>query len=443
VANTPFKKLLVGGKWDDCYALPPFAFKLWLFYYRLEGKKREGWAPRLRIADKLHMNKDTVTYWREYLVKHEWLELVGYHKAKGVNEGAKGIPIMRAKHGVVPAITRTNKGWENIPVTGAASHGATAVASHGSTGAASHDVDIEHINKKQKHVDGGFENFEGGLEPVLFGLNRTASQAQAQGIGGLAVSPISKNVSESSQSQLQSGTDGTTGITRDILLPWMSRPSTFQSDDLPSVERPDSRVTLATDARLLKFLKDADYFASVLHGTDDRITTRLSHKGLWVIDTHNPSAIIARAQAKEELRKEIAQATYEANAGLFDDKAQAADAKAIEQCNRLGLGFLEQGEEIGGRGPDSFEISAAGIYLTGRCRVRCPLCECGRRVDFIIEEKTCKFWSLGKCRNCRPRCSCGQLAWISIVKDDSDAGGYVQTATRCLPCLSRNRGVEC
>jgi hypothetical protein len=172
VPVAPFKKLLIGGKWDDVYLLPPLAFKLWFYYWRLEGKTREGWAPRLRIADKLRMNKDTVTDWREYLVKHGWLELVGYHKAKGANEGAKGIPIMRAKHGVVPTITRANRGWKNlavtgaaihgksvIPVTGAASRGATIVASHGSTGAASHDVDIEHIKQKPNHVDGGFEIF--------------------------------------------------------------------------------------------------------------------------------------------------------------------------------------------------------------------------------------------------------------------------------------------
>ena len=183
MANTPFKKLLIGGKWDDVYLLPPLAFKLWFYYWRLEGKTREGWAPRLRIAEKLHMNKDTVTTWREYLQDHGWLELVGYHKAKGVNEGAKGIPIMRVRHGVRDTIidtNRTNKGWKNlavtgaashgktpIPVTGAAGHGATGVASHGTTGAASHDVDIEHINQKPNHVEGGFEKSGCVLKSVL------------------------------------------------------------------------------------------------------------------------------------------------------------------------------------------------------------------------------------------------------------------------------------
>ncbi len=162
------------------------------------------------------MNKDTVTTWREYLRITGWLELVGYHKAKGVNEGAKGIPIMRAKHGVIPAITRTNKGWENIavtgvashgktpiPVTGTASHGTTGAASHGTTGAASHDVDIEHIKQKPNHVDGGFEKsgvFLDSARPCLrgarLGLENLTDTSKASGNRETPILAVSENVSK-------------------------------------------------------------------------------------------------------------------------------------------------------------------------------------------------------------------------------------------------------
>jgi hypothetical protein len=147
------------------------------------------------------------------------------------------------------------------------------------------------------------------------------------------------------------------------------------------------------------------------------------------------------AEAKNEAARERQQLTYEANKGLFDDKQQAAELKAIEQCNRLGLGFLEQGEEIGGKGPDSYEIcSISGIVsLKGRTEIRRPLCDCGHRVDFILEHngtRGTKFWSLGTCRNCRPKCACGQLAYVGLEKCDNDAGGYVQIAPSCVACMS-------
>jgi hypothetical protein len=59
------------------------------------------------------MTEDTVTLWREYLVKHGWLKCVSYHYDKG-QEGLKGIPVMCAKHGVIVKVTRNNKGWKNV-----------------------------------------------------------------------------------------------------------------------------------------------------------------------------------------------------------------------------------------------------------------------------------------------------------------------------------------
>jgi len=66
------------------------------------------------------------------------------------------------------------------------------------------------------------------------------------------------------------------GVTRDITLPWMTEATTFRSDELPVLVKPDSRISLATDERLLTFLKDAEYFESVLQGEDDQVVTRLA-----------------------------------------------------------------------------------------------------------------------------------------------------------------------
>jgi len=175
--TTPFKKFLVGGKWDDVFQLPAFAFKLWLYYFRLEGKKREGWMKRDRIATACGMDKDTVTLWRDYLMKHGWLEIVAHHFGKG-QEGLKGIPITRVRHGVIPPITRKNAGWKNLHRTGGASpvkddltalvvpvQHCTGGASVICTGAASHNVDIEQI-KPKPYVDGAGRDFvvESGID---------------------------------------------------------------------------------------------------------------------------------------------------------------------------------------------------------------------------------------------------------------------------------------
>lgn len=157
---------------------------------------------------------------------------------------------------------------------------------------------------------------------------------------------------------------------------------------------------------------------------------------------------VHQEKALEELKaqqEEIQQATYEANRGLFDDKAVAAELKAIEQCNRLGLSFLEQGEEIGGCGPDSYDSQYGIEYLTGRTNVRRPLCECGKRVAFILDKTGrggTKFWSLGTCQDHRTRCSCGRLVHAAVIKCDNDAGGYVQIAPKCWDCMQQKAGSQ-
>ncbi len=172
--------ILIGGKWEDVYLLPPLAFKLWMYYYRLEGKNREGCASRLAIARALDMNKDAVSRWRDYLIEHEWIEVVGY---KAVSGDGKPIPIMRVRHGKIVPVTRTNKGWANVVKTGGTSHkvktGTPVITpdrptSHNPDRAASHKGDrpTSHIVDKSVNkpsVDGDQAQFLGAVE--VEGLN--------------------------------------------------------------------------------------------------------------------------------------------------------------------------------------------------------------------------------------------------------------------------------
>jgi hypothetical protein len=96
----PFKMFYVGKEWDIVFLLPPPAFKLWVFYYRLEGVKREGWAPRDTISEKCDMDKDAVTKWRQYLVANGWMRKIGDHATPG--NPLATTPIMQVCRGTIP-----------------------------------------------------------------------------------------------------------------------------------------------------------------------------------------------------------------------------------------------------------------------------------------------------------------------------------------------------
>jgi len=101
VAKTqPFKKFFVGGEWDRVFLLPQPAFKLWMFYYRLEGAKREGWATRKTISEKCDIDKDTVTYWRNWLVENGWMRKIRDHVTP--NNPLAMTPIMCVRQGTIP-----------------------------------------------------------------------------------------------------------------------------------------------------------------------------------------------------------------------------------------------------------------------------------------------------------------------------------------------------
>ena len=95
----PFKKFYCDR--DEVFLLPPPAFKLWMYYYRLEPAKREGWATREQISEKCGMAPDAVTDWRKWLVKNGWMRKVGEHKTP--NNPLASSPIMQVCRGTIPA----------------------------------------------------------------------------------------------------------------------------------------------------------------------------------------------------------------------------------------------------------------------------------------------------------------------------------------------------
>jgi hypothetical protein len=99
-SKSPFKMFYVGNEWDTIFLLPAPAFKLWVFYYRLEGAKREGWATRETISEKCNMDKDAVTAWRKYLVQNGWMRKIGEHKTP--NNPLASTPIMQVSRGTIP-----------------------------------------------------------------------------------------------------------------------------------------------------------------------------------------------------------------------------------------------------------------------------------------------------------------------------------------------------
>jgi len=147
-------------------------------------------------------------------------------------------------------------------------------------------------------------------------------------------------------------------------------------------------------------------------------------------------------QAKNEAARERQQLTYEANAGLFDDKQQAAEANALARVNKLGYGYLEPGEQIGGMGPQSYDSHGR---LQGLSAVRCPVCKCGAHVEYFLDTKGkggTRFWPLSTCPHHRSRCeNCDKqlsLGTALISTDwDSDSGrGSVSIASRCKDCIT-------
>jgi len=127
-----------------------------------------------------------------------------------------------------------------------------------------------------------------------------------------------------------------------------------------------------------------------------------------------------------------------ANFEADHDEEKTAEAKALARVNRLGLGYLQQGEEIDGSGPTSYYTDPTGTdCLYPILNVRRPLCECGQRVAYVLDKtgRSTRFWSLGTCYSHRPRCvNCGRFAHASIEWDSFSGRGSVSISSKCLEC---------
>jgi hypothetical protein len=97
---------------EDIFLVPSNAFKIWLYYYRIEIHdwfldSRPSAARTKDIAAKLDLDRDTVTDQRKWLVENGWLILLG--KALGSSGVVKGpardndvVPVFQVARGHVP-----------------------------------------------------------------------------------------------------------------------------------------------------------------------------------------------------------------------------------------------------------------------------------------------------------------------------------------------------
>jgi hypothetical protein len=94
--SRPYKKFYCDR--DETFLLPANAFKVWMFYYRLEGAKREGWATREMVCEKCDLSLDTFKTAKAWLVQHGWLKQVGWHRTRNGY-----VPMMQVTRGTIPA----------------------------------------------------------------------------------------------------------------------------------------------------------------------------------------------------------------------------------------------------------------------------------------------------------------------------------------------------
>ncbi len=110
MSKPPYKQIFVGGKWDDIYRLPAQAMQLWLYHYRCEnGELRESWPSEPQICEALGIHRDTMYFWRGYLVENGWLEQLALARSADV-KGEGIAPSFKARHGIVPPRQDKRKG---------------------------------------------------------------------------------------------------------------------------------------------------------------------------------------------------------------------------------------------------------------------------------------------------------------------------------------------
>jgi hypothetical protein len=89
----PFKKFYCDD--DAVFLLPPVAFKIWIYHYRLERKERKSSIDATTLCKRLGgIDPNTLFKWRKHLVSTGWLELLSNDIGKE--------PVFRAARGQTP-----------------------------------------------------------------------------------------------------------------------------------------------------------------------------------------------------------------------------------------------------------------------------------------------------------------------------------------------------
>lgn len=104
----PFKKFFCDR--DEVFLIPPNAFKLWMFHYRLEGQERASWPSREFLCRKLGVSEKTLTIARRWLVEHGWLQRIGQRNSES---GEFAIPVFKVTRGTVES--KLPHGREKLP----------------------------------------------------------------------------------------------------------------------------------------------------------------------------------------------------------------------------------------------------------------------------------------------------------------------------------------
>jgi hypothetical protein len=100
----PFKKFFCDRK--ETFAMPPNAFKVWMYHYCLEGEDRKSWPSRDNICKTLRISVDTLKITRQWLTDNGWLVKVGERNSRG----EFSIPVFKVRRGIVPPVVEKYRG---------------------------------------------------------------------------------------------------------------------------------------------------------------------------------------------------------------------------------------------------------------------------------------------------------------------------------------------
>ncbi len=85
---------------EECFLMPPAAFKIWMYHYKCEAKdRRESWPSLETLMAKCDLSKNTVTKNRKWLIDNGWLVKL---RVKRTPHGHFSIPVFKVRRGTIP-----------------------------------------------------------------------------------------------------------------------------------------------------------------------------------------------------------------------------------------------------------------------------------------------------------------------------------------------------